>query len=90
MKSIPLFRIKTARMKAERLAKIARALGMEGKTHSNEEALVVHDDTNALAYAQPCGKFAGVLFFTDQVLTAFAADQYSLLCHVAFRVTGPP
>jgi hypothetical protein len=66
MKSIPLFRIKTARIKAERLTQIAKALGMEGKTHSNEEALIVHDNTKALAYGQPCSKFAGVLFFTDQ------------------------
>ncbi|MEJ2308451.1 MAG: hypothetical protein P8Z78_03920 [Gammaproteobacteria bacterium] len=54
MKSIPLFRIKTARIKAERLTQIAKALGMEGKTHSNEEALIVHDNTKALAYGQPC------------------------------------
>jgi hypothetical protein len=31
-----------------------------------EEALAIHDSEHALAYAQPRGKFAGLLFYVDQ------------------------
>jgi hypothetical protein len=45
---------------------MAAHLALRGKPAQSEEALFVHDDTRSLAYAQPCAKFAGLLFFVDR------------------------
>jgi hypothetical protein len=68
MSTIWLFQMKTERMLADRFTVIAKHLRFRGKFVETEQALLVHDgkQKQALAYAQPCSKFAGLLFFTDQ------------------------
>jgi hypothetical protein len=48
------------------MEEIARHLKIEGKPVETEEARVHHDGPRTLAYAQPCARFAGLLFYADQ------------------------
>jgi hypothetical protein len=66
MTQIPLFKIRSPQMDREKFAEMARFLEIDGKFLATDEALVVANRERALAFAQPCGKFAGLLFFTDQ------------------------
>lgn len=73
MTKIYLYRVKAAAMKKEKFAAIAKELGIKSKFIETEDALAIHDTARALAYAQPSAKFAGLLFFSDQ-LQATAGD----------------
>jgi hypothetical protein len=53
-------------MSADKLGKLAEHLGLKVSPKQTDEAIVATDDTRALAYAQPCAKFAGLLFYADQ------------------------
>lgn len=64
--SIYLFKRKTRALDAKRMDALARRLGIKGKAASTDEALCCTDGTRTLAYAQPCTRFAGLLFFADQ------------------------
>lgn len=64
--SIFLFRRKTQQMKADKFGKLAAQFGVKGEQVASDEALLVKDDSRAIAYAQPCAKFAGMLFYADQ------------------------
>jgi hypothetical protein len=66
--SIFIFKRKTQAMPAERFHKLAAHLGLKGDLVETDEALFARDGdgVRALAYAQPCAKFAGLLFFVDQ------------------------
>lgn len=66
MSSIFLYRMKTESMKTGKFAEIAGHLGIKAEPVESEEALAIHDSERALAYAQPTGKFAGLLFYIDQ------------------------
>lgn len=66
MTNIYIYRLKPEKMKSDKLAKIAKDLGIKNKLAETDEAIVVHDSTRALAYAQPTARFAGLLFYTDQ------------------------
>jgi len=66
MSGIFLYRMKTERMKSDKFTEIARHLETKGELVETEEALVIHDSERALAYAQPEGKFGGLLFYIDQ------------------------
>jgi hypothetical protein len=64
--TITLYKRRTRALDAERLAALARLLGIEGKACQTDEALAHHDGTRTLACAQPCSKWAGLLFYSDQ------------------------
>jgi hypothetical protein len=64
--SIFLFKRKTQNMGADRFNRLAEKMALKGELVSTDEALFLRDDTRALAYAQPCAKFAGLLLFADQ------------------------
>lgn len=64
--SIFLFKRTATQMPADRFGKLAAALRLKGEAAKTDEALFLRDDTRALAYAQPCAKFAGLLFYADQ------------------------
>ncbi len=64
--SVILFKRQAQRMKADQLGKLGEHLGIRVQPAETDEAIVVKDDTHALAYAQPCAKFAGLLFYADQ------------------------
>jgi len=64
--SVFLFKRKAQRMSADKLGKLAEHLGFRGSAKETDEAIVAKDDVRTLAYAQPCAKFAGLLFYTDQ------------------------
>jgi hypothetical protein len=66
MSSIYLYKMQTENMKASKLAEIGIHLGMKGEITETEEALAMHDPEHALAFAQPRGRFAGLLFYVDQ------------------------
>ncbi|MDX5399645.1 MAG: hypothetical protein LPK92_07975 [Actinomycetes bacterium] len=66
MEEIEVYRIRTERMDKDRFAAIGEALGLRGDVVATEEALGMHDGERALAWAQPGGRFAGLLFLTDQ------------------------
>lgn len=65
-KSIFLFKRSVATMPADRFVKLASSLRLKGEPANTDEALFLRDETRALAYAQPCAKFAGLLFYADQ------------------------
>lgn len=67
-RSVVLYRRTTRRLDAQRLGTVTKRLGVDAKLEGTEEALVAHDGVRALAYAQPCARFAGVLFYVDQTL----------------------
>lgn len=64
--SIFLFKRKTHEMHADRFNKLAGNMGLKGKLVQTDDALFLRDNTRAMAYAQPCAKVAGMLFFIDQ------------------------
>jgi hypothetical protein len=66
MSEILLFRTKPKNMKAEEFSKMTKMLGFEEKVVETDEALAVRGSSRTLAYGNPCAKYAGVLFYTDQ------------------------
>ena len=64
--SIFLFKRKTRMLGAEQIDALARRLRIDGKVTNTDEALCCHDGTRTMAYAQPCTRFSGLLFFADQ------------------------
>lgn len=64
--TIHLFKRKTRKLGAGQIDALARSLRIKGKAQNTEEALFCHDSTRTLAYAQPCTRFAGLLYFADQ------------------------
>ncbi len=66
MSSIFLYKMQTESMKADKFAEIGRHFEIKGELVETEEALAIHDSEHALAYAQPRGRFAGLLFYVDQ------------------------
>jgi len=64
--SIFLFKRTTRTLAAKPVDALARRLRIGGKVINTEEALCCGDGTRTLAYAQPCTRFAGLLFFSDQ------------------------
>lgn len=66
MSQILLYRMKPERMKPNKFTEIARHLDTKGELVETGEALAIHDSERALAYAQPGGRFAGLLFYIDQ------------------------
>lgn len=66
MSNILLYKMNTESMKADKFSDIGRHFEMKGEVVETEEALAIHDSNQALAYAQPRGKFAGLLFYLDQ------------------------
>jgi hypothetical protein len=66
MASVFLFRRKAQRINAEKFSKLASHLGVKGKPLQTDEAVLLKDDLRTLAYAGPCAKFAGLLFYADQ------------------------
>jgi hypothetical protein len=67
-RSIVLYRRHTKRLDARRFAPLAERLGLDAKLERSDDALIAHDGTHALAYAQPCAPFAGLLFYADQTV----------------------
>ena len=51
MTNIYIYRLKPEKMKSDKLATIAKDLGIKNKLAETDEAIVVHDSTRALAYA---------------------------------------
>jgi hypothetical protein len=66
MAGIFLYKMKTENMKEDKFVEIGRQFEIKGKPVATEESLAIHDSKHALAYAQPGGKFAGLLFYVDQ------------------------
>ncbi len=66
MSSIMLFRTRAGRLDPGKLQKVSRHLGLSGKAQETEDALLSLGERQALVYAQPCSRMAGVLFYTDQ------------------------
>ena len=66
MAEIMLFKTKSRKMKTEEFSQISEMLGFEGKTVETDEAMAVNDSGKTLAFANPCAKYAGLLFYTDQ------------------------
>lgn len=66
IQSISLFKRKAQALQPEQFDALARLLSIDGKTHRSDEALCIRDTQRTLAYAQPCCKFASLLFFSDQ------------------------
>jgi len=66
MTQIYLYKLKPEKMQSDKFTKISRELGIKNKAVETDEAMAVHDSIQALAYAQPTAKFAGLLFYTDQ------------------------
>ena len=66
--SIHLFKRTTRALDGARIDKLARSLGIRGKAAATDEALCCGDGRRMLAYAQPCTRFAGLLFFADQTV----------------------
>jgi hypothetical protein len=64
--SIHLFKRRTRSFDAKQFEGLARHLGIKGKSQNSDEALLHNGDARTLAYAQPCSRFAGLLFFVDQ------------------------
>lgn len=65
-KTIFLFKRTIAQMPADRFGKLAASLRLKGELVKTDEALFLRNDTRSMAYAQPCAKFAGLLFYADQ------------------------
>lgn len=68
MSKILIFKKSVDRMKLENFQKMAKTFEIKGKIVETDVALAVKDSKNVLAYAQPCGKFAGLLFYNDQTV----------------------
>jgi hypothetical protein len=66
MSNVRIYRQRLKRMDTDRFAGIAKDLGIEGKPVETEEAIAVRAEGCTLAYAQPGGRFGGLLFYTDQ------------------------
>jgi len=64
--TIHLFKRRTRKLDPKLFDGLARHLGLEGKGQDSEEALFWSGGARTLAYAQPCTRFAGLLFFVDQ------------------------
>lgn len=64
--TVLLLRRRTQTIGADKFAKLGEHLGIKGKLQRTDDAVMLKDDTRALAYAQPCAKLAGLLFFADQ------------------------
>ena len=64
--TVLVLRRKTQSMSADRLTKLGEHLGIKGKPLRTDDAVILKDDSRALAYAQSCGKLAGLLFYADQ------------------------
>jgi hypothetical protein len=64
--TIPLFKRRTRTLRAEQISALSKRLRIKGESQGTDEALFCHDGTRTLAYAQPCTRFAGLLFFVDQ------------------------
>jgi hypothetical protein len=64
--SILLFRRQTLELSAEPFLRLAERLELKGELVRTDEALFVRGDHSALAYGQPCARFAGLLFYADQ------------------------
>ena len=65
-KTVLVLRRKTRAMDADRFVKLGEHLGIKGEPLNSEDAVVLKDDSRTIAYAQSCGKFAGLLFYADQ------------------------
>lgn len=65
-KTVLLLRRKTRTMSADKFAKLGEHLRIKGKPLVTDDAVMLKDDTRAVAYAQSCGKLAGLLFYADQ------------------------
>jgi hypothetical protein len=66
MEKIILYKIRAQKMNQEKFNEIANYLEMKGEIQENDEAFTINLVKQALIYAQPCSKFAGILFYTDQ------------------------
>jgi hypothetical protein len=68
MKKLHVFRQRAKRMEKDGIAKIAEELGMRGEVVATEDAIAVvsKGEGQMLAYAQPGGRFAGLMMYTDQ------------------------
>jgi hypothetical protein len=66
MSQILVFKRNVQRMNPESFLKMAENLEIKGKVIETDNAIAVKDAKRALVYAQPCAKFAGLLFYTDQ------------------------
>jgi regulatory protein YycI of two-component signal transduction system YycFG len=66
MARILIFKRNTQNMKPESFLRMAETLKVKGKPMETDNAIAVRDAERALVYAQPCAKFAGLLFYTDQ------------------------
>lgn len=66
MSKIRIYRQRIERMDKDRLASIAKDLKIKGKLVETDDAIAVQADGRALAFAQPGGRFGGLLFYTDQ------------------------
>jgi len=64
--TIKLYKRSNRALQPSQIEALARHLHVDGKTQQTDEALACHDGTRTLAYAQPCTRFAGLLFFSDQ------------------------
>lgn len=78
MSNIYLYKTRAAHATADSFMKIARKLGIDGKSIETDEALAVNDKKRALLYGQPCSKYAGLLFFTDQSKSLGEVSEKSL------------
>lgn len=66
MSKIHIYRQRIARMDKDRFADIAKDLKIKGKLVETDDAMAIQAENRALAYAQPGGRFGGLLFYTDQ------------------------
>ena len=74
--TVLVLRRKTRAMSAEAVARLGDHMGIKGKPVFTDDAVLLKDDTRALAYSQSCGKLAGLLFYADQsVAWAEVADK---------------
>jgi hypothetical protein len=64
--SICLFKRQTRSLGVAQFEALTHQLRIDGKPLVTDEALCCSDGTRTLAYAQPCARFASLLFFTDQ------------------------
>jgi hypothetical protein len=64
--SIFVFQRMTRKIQADRFRKLAGFVGLKGEAIHTDDALFLTDGTRTMAYAQPCARFGGLLFFSDQ------------------------
>ena len=67
--TVYLFRRRTRELEPDRFLEYCAHVELKGEIVQTDEALVVRDTTRAMVYAQPCAKYAGQLFFTDQSIS---------------------